>query len=340
MTGHIEFGKAEIGFGDARARGAGKGSVGLGHFWRTWLLGAALALCAAGGAAADGAKLHVACTATSDCASAMVARDEGIFAKHGLDVDVTLIGINTNIPPAIVSDSIQIGGPTAPVFLQAVDGGLDLVAIDGASAMDPVANGLIAAFARNGVTIKEAKDFVGKKVGAPGVGAFLHVLFRKWLMEKGVDPKSVNFIEITFPTQNDALKSSAVDAVLTAEPFVSRMTAAGTGSVAVRYAAELARTEPIISYVSTRSFAEKNPEVVKAFRESIAEAAVIVNSDREKASAAISKFTKMPIEIVRMTRPSLATPPLKASDFAWWVEVMKQQDMLQTTIDTSKLVWP
>src|SRR5450755_4610649 len=88
---------------------------------------------AAVSANADPFKLKIACTATSDCASAMVARDEGIFAKHGLDVDMTLIGINTNIPPAIVSDSIQIGGPTEPVFLQAVDGGLDLVAIAGAS---------------------------------------------------------------------------------------------------------------------------------------------------------------------------------------------------------------
>src|SRR5947209_5632467 len=93
--------------------------------WRRWrpaLLGAGLGLCAASGASADGIKLHVACTATTDCASAMVAHDEGIFAKHGLDVDMTLIGINTNIPPAIVSDSIQVGGPTETVFLQAVDG--------------------------------------------------------------------------------------------------------------------------------------------------------------------------------------------------------------------------
>src|SRR5580704_3913132 len=112
-------------------------------------------------------KLKIACTATSDCASAMVARDEGIFAKHGIDAEVTLIGINTNIPPAIASDSIQVGGPTAAVFLPAVDGGLDLVAIDGASVMSPATDGLVAAVARKGVTIKDAKDFVGKKVGAP-----------------------------------------------------------------------------------------------------------------------------------------------------------------------------
>lgn len=308
--------------------------------WLAGLMGAGLAACAASGAAADGMKLHIACTATSDCASAMVAHDEGIFAKHGLDVDMTLIGINTNIPPAIVSNSIQIGGPTETVFLQAVDGGLDLVAIDGASVMDPVANGAIAAVARNGVTIKEPKDYVGKKVGAPGVGAFLHVLFRKWLIEKGVDPKSVNFVEVTFPTMSDALKSGSVDVVLTAEPFVSRILAAGVGSVATRYASDLARTEPIISYVATRSFAEQNPEAIKAFRASIEEGAALVNSDREKASQAIAKFTHLPIEIVRLNRPGLSEPKLKASDFAWWIDVMKQQDMLQTQIDASKLILP
>ena len=289
---------------------------------------------------ADPFKLKIACTATSDCASAMVARDEGIFAKNGIDADVMLIAINTNIPPAIVSNSIQIGGPTATVFLQAVDGGLDLVAIDGASVMDPTQARLIAAVARTGVVIKEPKDFVGKKVGAPGIGAFLHVLFRKWLIEKGVDPKSVNFVEVTFPTMNDALKSGSVDAVLTVEPFITRIKNAGNGDVAALYAADLARTDPIISYVAARAFAEQHPDVIKAFRASIEEAAPIVNSDREKASQSIAKFTKMPIDLVRLTRPDVSMPELKGSDFAWWVETMKQQDMLQGTVDLDKLVLP
>lgn len=298
---------------------------------------AALAL-AASPAPAEPFKLKIACTATSDCASAMVARDEGIFARHGLDADVSLIGINTNIPPAIVSDSIQIGGPTAPVFLQAVDGGLDLVAVAGASVMDPTQSKTIAAVARTGVVIKEPKDFVGKKVGAPGIGAFLHVLFRKWLMEKGVDPKSVNFVEVTFPTMNDALKSGAVDVVLTAEPFITRIKTAGNGDPAVFYEADLARTDPIIFYAASRKFAESHPDVVKAFRDSIEEAAPIVNADREKASQSIAKFTKMPIDLVRLTRPDVAKPELKGSDLAWWVETMKQQDMLQSTPDLDSVV--
>lgn len=307
---------------------------------RMQISAAAAALAIALPAHADPFQLKIACTATSDCASAMVARDQGIFAKHGLDAEVTLIAINTNIPPAIVSDSIQIGGPTVPVFLQAVDGGLDLVAVEGASVMDPVSDGAVAAVARNGVTIKEAKDFVGKKVGAPGIGAFLHVLFRKWLIDKGVDPKSVNFVEVTFPTMSDALKSGAVDAVLTGEPFITRMKNAGTGEVAVRYLQELGRNDPILFYAATRAFAEQHPDVIKAFRDSIEEAAAIVNSDRDKATESIAKFTKMPIDLVRLTRPDISKPELKGSDFAWWVETMKQQDMLQSAIDLNKLVLP
>ena len=283
-------------------------------------------------------RIQIGCTATSDCASAMVAVDEGLFKKHGLDAEMVLIGINSNIPAAILSNSIQIGGPTSTVFLQAADGGLDLVAVSGASIMNPASNGNIAAFVRNGVAIKEPKDFVGKKVGAPGLGAFLHVLFVKWLVEKGVDPRAVNFVEVTFPTMADIIKSGGVDVVLTAEPFVTRMSNAGLGSVGARYGAELARTEPIIFYAAARDWAEKNPDTVKKFRDAIADGAAIVNSDRDKASASISKFTKQPIDLVKATPPNRSEPALKAEQLSWWIDVMSSQKMLQTKLDLNKLM--
>jgi NitT/TauT family transport system substrate-binding protein len=204
--------------------------------------------------------------------------------------------------------------------------------------MNPSSNGNIAAFVRNGITIKEPKDFVGKKVGAPGLGAFLHVLFVKWLVEKGVDPKAVSFVEVTFPTMADIIKSGGVDAVLTAEPFVTRMTNAGLGTVGARYGAELARTEPIIFYAAARDWAEKNPDTIKKFRAAITEAAGIVNADRDKASASISKFTKQPIELVKATVPNQSEPVLKAEQLSWWIDIMSSQKMLQTKVDLNKLM--
>jgi NitT/TauT family transport system substrate-binding protein len=126
--------------------------------------------------------------------------------------------------------------------------------------------------------------------------------------------------------------------VLTGEPFITRMTNAGTGSVAVKYIAELSRTEPIIFYASSRAWAEKNPEIIKKFREGIAEGAKIVNSDRDKASDSIAKFTKQPLDIVKLNPPAMSEPNLKPEQLVWWIDVMKQQKLMQGSVDLAKLV--
>ena len=146
-------------------------------------------------------------------------------------------------------------------------------------------------------------------------------------------------MEVTFPTMMDIMKSGSVDAVLTGEPFVTRMTNAGLGSVGARYAAELNRTEPIIFYAASREWAEKNPEIVKKFRAAIAETAPVVNDDREKASTSISKFTKQPIELVKATPPNRSDPALKPEQLAWWIDIMSSQKMLQSKLDLNKLIF-
>ena len=78
--------------------------------------------------------------------------------------------------------------------------------------------------------------------------------------------------------------------------------------------------------------------MIKKFRDALAESAVIVNNDREKASNSIAKFTKQPIELVKATPPNRSEPVLKPEQLAWWVEVMSTQKMLQSKLDTSKLV--
>jgi len=114
---------------------------------------AALVATVAAGAAQAQQKVQIGCTATGDCASAMVAIDEGIFKRLGLEAEMVLIGLNSNIPAALMSNSIQIGGPTSSVFLQAADGGLDLVGIAGASSMNERTANLVAVVGRTGVSL-------------------------------------------------------------------------------------------------------------------------------------------------------------------------------------------
>jgi NitT/TauT family transport system substrate-binding protein len=299
-----------------------------------------IAVLSPGAGAQAQTKLQIGCTATTDCASAFIAKEDGIFARNGLDAELVLIGLNSNIPAALLSESLQIGGPTPSVFLQAVDGGLDLVTIAGASTTAKETADTAAVVARSGAPIKTAKDLVGRKVGVPGLGAFLHVLFRAWLIESGVDPKSVTFVEVTFPTMNDVLKAGTVDAVVTAEPVLSRMVRGGTGTVVANFLADLPERKPAIIYATTRAWADRNPKQVEAFRASVKESAAIVNADPAKARDAVSHFTKMPLEILKNVKIARSDPTIAAEQLEWWIRIMNKQDMLQTTIDAGKLVQP
>lgn len=291
-----------------------------------------------GVAMAADAKVTVGCTATTDCASAAIAVEDGIFKKNGLDVQLILIGLNSNIPAALLSNSIQIGGPTPSVFLQAVDGGLDLVVVSGASATADSTAEAAGVVVAKGSSIKTAKDFIGKKVGAPGIGAFLQVLFVKWLMDNGVDPKQVNFVEVTFPTMNDVLKSGAVDAVVSADPIMSRIISGGTGTVAAYFLKSLPEKRPQILYAGSRDWADANPDTIAAFRKSIAEASTVVNDQPDKAKAAISRFTKISLDVLSSMKVSVADPNLTPEELGWWVDVMDRQSMLQSKPDVAKLI--
>ena len=94
-------------------------------------LGAALAVALATAAGAAPTKITLGVTTVSEFVPCFIAKERGFFEKRGLDVEVQIITLNSTIPTALQADSIQIGGPTASTLIQAVDGGLDLVAVAG-----------------------------------------------------------------------------------------------------------------------------------------------------------------------------------------------------------------
>lgn len=278
-------------------------------------------------------------TAVTDFASVFVAKEEGYFGKRALDVEPKFIPLNSTIPAALQSDSLTIGGPTPSVFLQAVDGGLDLVLVAGGglTAKNITGFGLVA---RAGSGIKTAQDCVGKKIGVPGLGAFLHVTFRAWLKDQGVDYRKVNFVEAAFPQHADLLRGGSVDAVVSADPFMSRITESGAGYVASYYSTFLPEGNQTIVHAARRDWAEKNPQAVRAFRESLVEAAAFMAQPKNDARvrAAIGKYIKLPPDVLAKVQISPPGPVVTDRQLAYWVGLMKDQDMLKGSPDVARLI--
>jgi NitT/TauT family transport system substrate-binding protein len=278
-------------------------------------------------------------TAVVDFASIFVAAEEGYFNKRHLDVELKFIPLNSTIPAALQSDSLQIGGPTPSVFLQAVDGGLDLVLVSGGGITSKTITGF-GLVARAGSGIRSAQDCIGKKIGVPGLGAFLHVTFRAWLKDQGVDYRKVSFVEAAFPQHGDLLRGGSVDAVVTADPFMSRVTESGAGYVASYYSTFLPEGNHTIVHAARREWVAKNPAAARAFREAVQEAGAFMEQPKNdaKVRASIGKYIKLPPDV--LAKAQISPPGSLVSDkqLAYWVGLMKDQEMLRSPVDVAKLI--
>lgn len=278
-------------------------------------------------------------TAVTDFASVFVAAEEGYFKKRSLDVELKFIPLNSTIPAALQSDSLQIGGPTPSVFLQAVDGGLDLVLVAGGGLTSKTITGF-GLVARAGSGIKSPQDCVGKKIGVPGLGAFLHVTFRAWLKDSGVDYRKVNFVEASFPQHADLLRGGSVDAVVSADPFMSRITESGAGYVASYYSTFLPENNQTIVHAAKREWVAKNPATARAFREALVESGGFMQQPKNdaKVRTAIGKYIKLPPEVLAKVQISPPGPTVSEKQLGYWTGLMKEQDMLKTNVDVAKLI--
>src|SRR5215469_6034830 len=166
---------------------------------------------------------------TADYLPVFIAKDTGIFEKHGLDVTMKAVTSSSLAPPALVSNSLQISQATPPNLLLANDGGLDLVSVAGVARLT-AAHPHTSLVTHPGFTINGPKDLVGKKIAVPGISSAMDLVLRKWLIDGKVPLDQVTIVEAPFQQMGDMLKSGQLDAAFQFEPLLSRTLASGSAT--------------------------------------------------------------------------------------------------------------
>jgi NitT/TauT family transport system substrate-binding protein len=298
----------------------------------------ALVLALAGGTANAAQKLTMNYT-TGESVTAFIAKDEGFFAKHGLDVDLVAVAQNSNAPAALQAGSVQIGMIQVANLLQLTDGGLDFVVLAGGAGNEKDVT-KIAVVARSDLNVKDAKDLIGKKVGVPGIGASIDIFFRNWLLNNNVEPGQVPIVETTFLAMADNLKAGNLDAVTPLEPFITRITSQKIGYEVFNLINLLPRPKiNALLFASTRDWATKNASTIPELRAAIAEADDFIRANPDKTRAAINKYTQVPMPILNSLPLPAVDAEVRKDDLDFWAGMMERLHMLQNKPDTAKLIW-
>jgi NitT/TauT family transport system substrate-binding protein len=285
-------------------------------------------------------KATIGYNSVADFLLAFIAKDRGYFEKHGLDADLKLTQVSLMaIPTVLTAGSIDIGGVTPPALLLADENGLDIKIVAGA---DQTAAGyhLSGIIVRTDSDIKTAADMKGKTIAVPGLNDLLHILVVKWLGDRGVAKGDVHFVEGPMVQLGDILKSGRVDAVVPVEPFMSRIANSGGGRILGYYVDDLPAGIPPVVWAATGKYIAAHTAVVNAFRAGLADALDYYKAHPESGSETLSHYIKIPPEALKTIPIPPVTASVDASQIRYWVDIMREQNILTKRIDPATVLVP
>jgi NitT/TauT family transport system substrate-binding protein len=212
------------------------------------------------------------------------AVEKGIFKKYGLDVTLAYIDGGTTLSAAMVGGSMGIAqNGYAPAAAAAV-AGADVVFIGG------ISNQLPFQLVVKG-NIKSAADLKGKKIAISRYGATSDVAATYTLRSLGLKRTDVTILQLGGEgTRTAAMLSGQIDASLEQYPRTGELEEKGFHVLADCLA--LASDYPNTSYVSTRAFIAKNPDIVKHFLMGISDGIHSFKTNRADALKSAAAFLK------------------------------------------------
>jgi ABC-type nitrate/sulfonate/bicarbonate transport system substrate-binding protein len=216
---------------------------------------------------------------------AWVAKDQGIYQKHGLDVDQRT-SVATTIMASLLANEITLAITGGAETLNATANGAELVI---AGNIAPVA--ALKFVVPNSITDKS--QLVGKKIGITRLGSTTHSNSRALFQRIGLDPDhDVTYIQLdTSPTEAAALISNQIQGALLAPPENTKLEPAGFHVMYDLSELKFPATGQII--VIPRSWLNGHRDTAQQFVDSLMDATAFIKSNKTAAIASLKTGMKL-----------------------------------------------
>lgn len=248
-----------------------------------------------GAASGEVTKVRVAALPIAETGALWAAIDEGIFEKHGLEIEVVPAQGGANAIPALLSGDIQfaIGQPFGPIRADQQDLGVAIIGDYANSLAEGTDVNAVVALAGSGIT--RPADLAGKKVSVNTVGAAGDLTIRKAVQDDGGDPSTIEFVEVAFPDVPAQLEAGTMDAAWAPDPFRAMIVGKGGTSVVQPYQATIPGLS-VLTNITTQKLIDEKPDLVKAYSEAMSEALDWAADNEDAVRAAIATNLKIPAE--------------------------------------------
>lgn len=216
------------------------------------------------------------------------AVDQGIFRKHGLDVQVQTLRNGAAIAAAVAGGSVQFGVSNSLQLAQAYANNVPfkIVAFGDVHDVRYPLSGLIVTTSSG---IAGGKDLNGKTIGVATLRGLDQLAATALIDKQGGSSSTVQFVELSATASLDALLGGRVAAITLEPPQLAEALATGKvrslGDIENAIAPHWVAT----NWFSTADYLQKNPDVGHRFAAAIYEAGAWSMANRAAAAAVLAK---------------------------------------------------
>jgi NitT/TauT family transport system substrate-binding protein len=259
---------------------------------------AATSATAAWGQSGTSATLNIGTLPIASQTDVYVAQQRGIFAKNGIDAKVIPFGLSGPAITAMQGGSIHVLLVIVGLGMTAIQQGFDLVPVfqDEVGRAAPPDSATLQVLTDS--PIKKVSDLAGKKIGVGGLTTQNTILVKSLLQKSGVDLKSVQFIEVPFPSMPTALRTKQVDVVAAIDPFSTQIYSTNLGRVIAWNYVDTIPEQPIGVWFAKGSIVKAKPQVIDAFVKSMKEAVDYLKADEVRARKEVVEYTKLDPDLI------------------------------------------
>lgn len=215
------------------------------------------------------------------------AKEAGIYDKYGLDVDLLFQGASSELIQSMLAGEANLAGIAGPAVISNIIAGGDVIQV---AAL--VKTFTIPLYSQP--SIKTLADLKGKKVGVSRLGAVTHITALSVLQRAGL-LKEVTIIQTGgVPESAAALMSGAVAAATVLPPQSLMLKEKGFREL-VGLKELKAMNIPFVEngLAVRRSFANKNPELIKRFLKASFEGLKRIFDDKAFTMKVLAQYTKI-----------------------------------------------
>jgi len=264
-----------------------------------------------------------------------VAQQQGFFADNGLNVELTPTTNVSEIIPTL-GQQVEISLGTSTDLIRASDSGLDVVQILG-NTIDTEDNPFVRVMVPADSGIEGVADLAGRRVSSPTLSGVIHVATLFWAQQEGIDPDSIEGVQVPPPATVEQFNAGQVDAAQALEPFASILTGMGNTSIGDPFAS-IGLPLATNFWVANGEWAANNPDAVAAFALSLEQAQAFVDSNDEAARAILMEFTGMAPPVAATVPIPTFDLDIRTDDLTRWVDVLVSLNQFEGEIDVNDLV--